>query len=69
MLEALELVELVYVRGNYKLYRLSSEGEKLVKVLEKGGKYAIEVKTIGEESEVETLDMVSKTVNIAEAVS
>lgn len=44
ILEALGLIELVYIRGNYKLYKLSSEGERIVDILSSGKKFIIEVK-------------------------
>lgn len=43
ILEALDFIEPVYVRGNYKLYRLTIEGEKVVDTLSSGKKIRIEV--------------------------
>jgi len=43
ILEALGLIEVVYVRGNYRLYRLSKEGEKLLHALLNGTKFTIVV--------------------------
>ncbi len=36
VLEALNIIEVVYSRGNYKLYRLTSNGEKLLNALKNG---------------------------------
>jgi len=69
ILEALNIVELVYIRGNYKLYKLSSEGEKLIKVLEKGERCSIEVKSTDGGNNVEILEVEQNNANIAEAVS
>ncbi|MEM0026800.1 MAG: hypothetical protein QXT53_02500 [Ignisphaera sp.] len=33
ILEALNIVEVVYIRGNYKIYRLSETGKKLLDIL------------------------------------
>ncbi len=33
ILEALNIVEVVYIRGNYKIYRLSDAGRKLLEIL------------------------------------
>ncbi len=52
ILEALGLIEVVYIRGNYKLYKLSKDGEKVLNALlnrakfnimieEKGGSFAV----------------------------
>jgi len=46
ILEALDFVEPVYIRGNYKLYRLTNEGEKIVDALNSGRKFKIEIKPI-----------------------
>lgn len=46
ILDALGLVELVYVRGNYRLYRLTNEGKKIVDVLNNGKKFVLEIKPI-----------------------
>ncbi len=43
VLEALGLIETVYIRGNYKLYRLSKEGEKILSALLNGTKFTIVV--------------------------
>lgn len=57
ILEALGFIELVYIRGNYKLYKLSSEGEQLVNVLERGWKYSIEIKIVNEENGAKILNV------------
>jgi len=49
ILDALGLVEPVYVRGNYKLYRLTVEGEKMVEMLDSGKRFTIDIKPIDEE--------------------
>jgi len=69
ILEALNIVELVYIRGNYKLYKLSSEGEKLIKVLEKSERYSIEVKPVDGGNNEEILEIEQKNTNIVEAMS
>ncbi len=43
VLEALGVVEVVYARGNYKLYRLTEAGEKLLAALKNYNRVAIEV--------------------------
>lgn len=48
ILDALGLVEPVYVRGNYKLYRLTSEGSKVIEALSSGKKVVVEVKVVEE---------------------
>jgi len=48
ILEALGLIEVVYVRGNYRLYRLSKEGEKILSALLNGTKFTI---VVGEKEE------------------
>ena len=45
VLEALGIIEIVYSRGNYKLYRLTSVGEKLLKALKERGNVVINVVT------------------------
>jgi len=36
ILEALNIIEVVYVRGNYKLYKLSEQGKKVLEALANG---------------------------------
>jgi len=49
VLEALDLVEVVYSRGNYKLYRLTKQGKELLEALEKDLEVVIEIKGIERE--------------------
>lgn len=58
ILEALDFIEPVYVRGNYKLYKLTNEGEKMVDALNSGKRFTIEVRFL--ENAVEE----SKSVNV-----
>ncbi len=48
ILDALGLVEPVYTRGNYKLYRLSNEGSKVIEALSSSKKIVIEIKVMEE---------------------
>lgn len=59
ILDALGLVEPVYTRGNYKLYRLTNEGSKVIEALSSGKKIIVEIKVIGEP------ELSSSTVNAA----
>lgn len=43
IMEALKFVEVVYVRGNYKLYRLAEEGRRLLEVLSNGREFTLKV--------------------------
>jgi len=44
VLEALSIIEVVYSRGNYKLYRLTKQGKVLLEALEKNLEISIEIK-------------------------
>lgn len=66
ILEALGLVETVYVRGNYKLYRLTSEGERIVEALNNGKKIAIEVRSM---EEMNNIPSKAISADVAEASS
>jgi len=64
ILEALNIIEAVYVRGNYKLYKLSELGKKLLDALANGKEFDLVVKSN------EGLQTPSNTVhNIAEATA
>jgi hypothetical protein len=64
ILEALNIIEAVYVRGNYKLYKLSELGKKLLDALANGKEFDLVVKSN------EGLQTSSNTVhNIAEATA
>ncbi|MCC6045219.1 MAG: hypothetical protein LM572_00345 [Ignisphaera sp.] len=64
ILEALNIIEAVYVRGNYKLYKLSELGKKLLDALANGKEFDLVVKSS------EGLQTPSNTVhNIAEATA
>jgi hypothetical protein len=45
ILEALNIIEAVYVRGNYKLYKLSELGKKLLDALANGKEFDLVVKS------------------------
>lgn len=47
ILEALNIVELVNAKGNYRVYRLSELGAKLLSALEKGEEIALKVEAAG----------------------
>jgi len=49
ILEALGIVKVVYARGNYRLYKLTEAGYKLLDVLSRGMEFTIKI----ESSEVE----------------
>lgn len=56
ILEALNIVELVNSKGNYKVYKLSDLGSKLLKALEKEGEVLIKVNEVeGREQVVEAV--------------
>jgi len=63
ILEALGIVKVVYARGNYRLYRLTEAGYKLLDVLSRGMEFTLKI----EASEFEEGIAVSKseTLNIA----
>ncbi len=71
ILEALNIVDIVYVRGNYKLYKLSEFGKKLLEVLEKGKTFDIIVKSQEEEAKAQapSIAMQSNSTNLAEATA
>jgi hypothetical protein len=58
ILEALNIVELVNSKGNYRVYRLSELGIKLLKAIEKGDELGIKSVLAYEES---TPNQVSQT--------
>ncbi|RLG83772.1 MAG: hypothetical protein DRO18_07635 [Thermoprotei archaeon] len=43
VLEALRIIEPVHVRGNFKIYRLTKVGEELLKALENGGEFEVNI--------------------------
>lgn len=48
VLEALNLVELVNSKGNYRVYRLSELGVKLLKALEKESEVILKIEALNE---------------------
>ena len=50
VLEALNIIEVVNAKGNYRIYRLTDLGIKLLRALQKFEKVVIDVKTGTEES-------------------
>ncbi|MEL9997181.1 MAG: hypothetical protein QXH99_01640 [Sulfolobales archaeon] len=58
ILEALNIVELVNSKGNYRVYRLSELGIKLLKAIEKGDELGIKSALVDEGS---TPNQVSQT--------
>uniref|UniRef100_A0A7J2T9Y1 ArnR1-like winged helix-turn-helix domain-containing protein n=1 Tax=Ignisphaera aggregans TaxID=334771 RepID=A0A7J2T9Y1_9CREN len=44
ILEALNIIEVVYVRGNYKLYKLSELGKKLLEALSNSKEFDVVIK-------------------------
>ena len=63
ILEAMNIIEVVYTRGNYKLYRLSEVGRKLLEALQSNKEFELVVK--GEESSKNLLEATTPTSNIA----
>ncbi len=56
ILEALNIVELVNSKGNYRVYKLSELGNKLLKVLEREGEVLIRINELeGGEQVVEAV--------------
>lgn len=66
ILEALGLIELVYARGNYKLYTLTAEGEKLIEVLSSNKKPVLEIKASSSLSGDVEQNIVGESVKSAE---
>jgi len=53
VLEALGLIEIVYSRGNYRLYRLTSKGEQVLRALKEGKEVVVSVvDKVSEEHEI-----------------
>ncbi len=48
VLEALGIIEVVYVRGNYKLYKLTPTGEELLKALSSGKAFTLRIEIVEE---------------------
>lgn len=69
ILEALGLIELVYARGNYKLYKLSSEGEKVVDIVMSGGKFVVEIKPVSNLSNDEGAGSIEKPLGNTEVLA
>jgi predicted transcriptional regulator with HTH domain len=70
ILEALNIVDIVYVRGNYKLYKLSEFGKKLLEALENGKAFDIIIKSQEEaKAQTSSIAMQSNSTNLAEATA
>ena len=54
VLEALGLIELMNAKGNYRVYKLSNLGERLLKVLEDSSEFMIDINLVEEEQEATT---------------
>ncbi|HID80470.1 MAG TPA: transcriptional regulator [Ignisphaera sp.] len=66
ILEALGIVKVVYARGNYKLYKLTEAGYRLLDVLSRGTEFTIKIEPLEVEetsttSDSEALNVVTDT--------